>query len=72
MDVLGELLVTLNQCWIEEDAHRIHSILSCLPKTSRFNLAVEFLTKTEKKGVGPLSCYTIEPIIKEFFGMLTT
>lgn len=52
MGVLGELLVTLNQSWREEDAHRIHSILSCLPKTSRFNLAMEFLTTTEKKAVG--------------------
>ena len=56
MDVLGELLVTLNQCWREEDANRIHGILSCLPKTSRFNLAVEFLTRTEKEGVGPSWC----------------
>ena len=56
MGVLGELLVTLNQCWREEDAHRIYSILSCLPKTSRFNLAVEFLTRTEKKEVSPLWC----------------
>ena len=56
MDVLGELLVTLNQCWREDDANRIHGILSCLPKTSRFNLAVEFLTRTEKKGVGPSWC----------------
>ena len=54
--MLGELLVTLNQCWRDEDANRIHGILSYLPKTSRFNLAVEFLTRTEKKGVGPSWC----------------
>ena len=54
MGMLGEVLATLNKCWREEDAHRIHSILACLTETSRFNLAVGFLTRREKEEVGPL------------------
>jgi len=53
MGLLGEVLATLNMCWREEDGHRIHGIVACLPETSRFNLAVGFLTSREKKQVGP-------------------
>ena len=53
MGLLGELLATLNMCWREEDGHRIHGIVACLPETSRFNLAVGFLTSREKEQVGP-------------------
>eukprot|EP00731_Ephydatia_muelleri_P030824 Em0022g338a len=46
--ILGEILAVLNECFVNEEAPHVASILSCLSETPRHSLSVEFLSHAER------------------------
>ena len=54
MGVLGEIIVTLNASYEEDDAAIVINLLKCLPKCSRFSLALDFISKQERQSATEL------------------
>jgi len=48
-DLLGEMVVALDECWTnEEEVDTVLGVMTALPNTFRFELAVNFLGSKEK------------------------
>ena len=53
-NLLGEIIVALDECFEEENALIIMESLKCLSMNKRFDLSLQFLNKKEKKAASEL------------------
>lgn len=59
-DLLGEILLALDECWVDQEAEVVYRILRCLPEAFRFDLAVSFLGGVEKQAAQRLTARLME------------